>query len=573
MRGFVPSGRLPRMVRPTATTLAVMLAACNSPQYELWQEGQAKFASSGEVVSTGADATSGEPGTEAGEADATTGGESASTASTGTTTDVATPDTATDTGDESGTEDNPPVVDPDKPVIVSIDLPDDVYTAGPVPITVHTKFTGNVHLTRDDVDVGELIAAGDGLFTGELPVLGAIDNGTHTIEVIASAGPYEAREPDSFEVKAPMPGTEAWSQAGPAGSRTNRVAVTSDGYLLEAGQIEKDGVPQPTIRKRSSVDGDELWTVVLDTREGAAVDVAVLPDGRMWVAMNVREPMKDSQPRIALLDADGHATDVDVLGTAGRVVRGIAADASGGCFAVGVAGVMGDWDFAYWRIDAAGVPTLGDVYDYQPNVLPHEFRDLASDVVIDGDVAWVVGLSQGQHEDDFENYTRGVVVPMDLHTGEIVAPVIVAPMDGGWWHSAFFGGALHPDGLLVTGYGCDDTCDLYRIETSLYTATGERTWHETENANDGLAYGSDVVFDSQGRALVAGAVMQNGKLRGYVFGRAVGNNWLTGIEHWYPGIGPSEGLGIVRDSFDRIFPVGYLTVNGEPQDRITRIHG
>jgi hypothetical protein len=251
--------------------------------------------------------------------------------------------------------------------------------------------------------------------------------------------------------------------------------------LIEVGQTEEGGVPQPTIRKRSGIDGAELWTVVLDTREGAAVDVAVLPDGRMWVAMNVREPMKDSQPRIALLDADGHATDVDVLGTAGRVVRAIAADASGGCFAVGVAGVMGDWDFAYWRIDAEGVPTLGDVYDYAPNFMPHKFRDLASDVVIDGDVAWVVGLSQGEHEELLHDRTRGVLVPMDLHTGEVVGPVIVAPMDGGWKHSAFFGGALHPDGLLVTGYGCDEMCDLYRIETSLYTAAGERTWHEKED--------------------------------------------------------------------------------------------
>jgi hypothetical protein len=25
---------------------------------------------------------------------------------------------------------------------------------------------------------------------------------------------------------------------------------------------------------------------------------------------------------------------------------------------------MGDWDIAYWRIDAAGVQTLGDTYDY-----------------------------------------------------------------------------------------------------------------------------------------------------------------------------------------------------------------
>ena len=572
MRGFVLAGRIPRMVRPTVTALAVALAACNSPQYEIWVDGQAKFASTGEVVSTGADATSGGPGNESGEGDETTGGESASVANTDVTTATDTGDAA-DTGDTTDTDDSPPVIDPDRPVIVSIDLPDEVYAAGPVSLSVQTKSTGAARVMLDGADAGTLNAAGDGLFKGELPVLGAIDNGPHSIEVIATAGPYEARKPDAFEVKAPKPGTEAWSHAGPAGSRTNRVAVTPERDLIEGGQTELGGVPQPTIRKRSGVDGDELWTVVLDTREGAVVDVAVLPDGRMWVAMNVREPMKDSQPRIALLDADGQPTDVDVLGTLGRVVRGIAADATGGCFAVGVAGVMGDWDFAYWRIDAAGVPTLSDVYDYQPMFEPHKFRDLASDVVIDGDVAWVVGLSQGQHEDDNPIYTRGVLVPMDLHTAERVGPVIVAPKDDGWWHSAFFGGALHPDGVLVAGYGCNETCDLYRIETSLYTAAGDRTWHEKEDSNDGLAYGSDVVFDSQGRALVAGAVTQNGKLRGYVFGRAVKNNWVTGIDHWYPGIGPSEALGIVRDSFDRILPVGYLTVNGETQARITRIHG
>ena len=45
------------------------------------------------------------------------------------------------------------------------------------------------------------------------------------------------------------------------------------------------------------------------------------------------------------------------------------------------------------------------------------------------------------------------------------------------------------------------------------------------------------------------------------------------LEHWFPGVGPSEGLGIARDMFDRIFPVGYVTSSGTTQARITRIHG
>ncbi len=309
-------------------------------------------------------------------------------------------DTATDTGDATDTDDEPLLIDPDKPKILAVELPANVYAAGPVPLSVQAMHTGAVRVTLDGADAGELIAAGDGFFTGALPIRGAIDNGPHAIEVIATLGPYEDRAPGAFHVSTPAPGTEAWSQAGPAASRTNRVAVTPAGDLIEVGQTVIGGVPRPTIRKRSGLTGAMMWpekTITLDTREGAVVDVAVLPDGRMWVAMNVNAPNKAPQPRIALLDADGQATGIEVMGTAGRVVRAIAADASGGCFAVGVAGVMGDWDFAYWRITAAGVPTLGEVYDYRKTdeVPPHTFVDIANDVVIDGDVAWIVGMSSG----------------------------------------------------------------------------------------------------------------------------------------------------------------------------------
>jgi hypothetical protein len=198
-----------------------------------------------------------------------------------------------------------------------------------------------VFVTLDGADAGELIDAGGGLFTGALPVRGAIDNGWHDVVVIAKQGPHEDSRSVGYTVEAPAPGTEAWSLAGPDGSRTNRVAVTPEGDLIEVGQTEVGGVPRPTIRKRSGVTGAELWpegTIELDTREGGAVDVAVLPDGRMWVAMNVRPPGKDQRPRIALLDADGHATGIEIEGTAGRVVRALAADAEGGCFAAGLAG-------------------------------------------------------------------------------------------------------------------------------------------------------------------------------------------------------------------------------------------
>ena len=165
-------------------------------------------------------------------------------------------------------------------------------------------------------------------------------------------------------------------------------------------------------------------------------------------------------------------------------------------------------------------------------------------------------------------------MPLNLHTGMPAGPVIVAPPANPWFQSAFHGAALHSEGVLVvTGYGCDDTCTTYRIETSRYSVDGKRTGFAPGVKNSGLAYGSDVVLDSQGRALVAGAVTQNGTLRGYVFGRSGGGDGPIVFDLWYPGVGPSEALGIVRDSFDRIFPAGYITVDGEAQARVTLIHG
>ena len=59
-----------------------------------------------------------------------------------------------------------------------------------------------------------------------------------------------------------------------------------------------------------------------------------------------------------------------------------------------------------------------------------------------------------------------------------------------------------------------------------------------------------------------------------MFGRAVDEkNGDILLEHWFPGVGPSEGLGIARDAFDRIYPAGYVTSSGTTQARITRVHG
>jgi hypothetical protein len=45
------------------------------------------------------------------------------------------------------------------------------------------------------------------------------------------------------------------------------------------------------------------------------------------------------------------------------------------------------------------------------------------------------------------------------------------------------------------------------------------------------------------------------------------------FDRWFPASAPSEALGVLVDTYDRIFPVGYITANGSIQARLEWIHG
>ena len=564
------------MLRALLPALALSLSSCAPDLEDIIQEildaPMLSTGSSSDATPTST-STDGEMSDEEGVTQATgttaSGSSDTSAASTG-----ATGSSTSETGETSSSSGGEVLL----PEVVAIELPKKVTAPGPVPIAVQTKNTSAVRVRQDGVDVGELAGAGEGMFVGELAVKGADDNGTHHVEVIATLGEHEDSDEATYEVQVPESGTPAWAMPGPLGSRTNRVVLTPEGDALEAGFFGA-GVPRPSLRKRSGLNGSELWpekTIVLSELEGHVADIAVAPDGGLWVAMNVKEASQKWRPHVLLLTPEGDPAGVDYPGELGYTVRAVAADDEGGCFAVGYAAAEGgDLDVARWRINAMHQSTIADTWGYKPMGPEKKFLDAGMDVVIAGDVAWVAGLSSGKHEDDLV-YTRGMIVPMNLHTG-VAGPVIIVPASGSWKHSVLYGLALDLEGdpgVVVTGAGCQDFCGAgtQRIETSRFTFAGLRTWHQPEVPAEG-AYGSDVVVDSQGRAIVVGSSKQGGVLRGRALAHTIGVLELEPLwELWFPvSKEDSEALGAARDKYDRIFIGGYITAGGSPQARLVQV--
>ncbi len=564
MRVFYRGGTFMCMLGfPTARLLVLItvVAACNAPAHEGFTSVQFE-----EVTTAAATTGSVEP-TTGGAVQTVTSTDGAGGASEGADSSDS---TAAEADSSSSTGEALP------PMILEVDMPAKVSLAGPIAVTVTTLRTTSAQIMLDGALLEMLTDEGDGVFAGVVPVYGAVDQGAHVLEVIAAQGDLTDQREVPFEVSTPVPGGLAWAMNGPLGSRTNRIALSPAGELFEIGTQVFGGVPRPVLSVRSAFTGEvQSSTLVLDTREGSAEDLALTPDGDLWVAMNVKEPNASWRPRIALFDKFGNDKGVEMIGDVGGTVRAVDSDGLGGFFAVGFAstGKSDLMDVAIWRMNSDHVPVFsGHTWDYvAADQFEHVFTDFGTEVVVDGDVAWIVGGSHGVHDDDPDPRMRGLIVHMDIDTGVVLVPAIIASWAGVYTQSMFFGADLAPEGIVVTGHGYNDAGDLQRVETARYSAAGVRTWHRPDKGAV-EARGNAVALNAHGGAVIAATVREGNATRGYLLGRVVGEFTQT-FELGFPVSKEASACGgVAIDPWDQALGGGHVTIGGVTHARALRVH-
>ncbi len=531
--------------------------------------------------------TTGSTGSTGGVTPTTSNGGGSATGTTAATMDETTigadETIGTDTGDTTtsgaSTGDTTDAILP--PAIVDVAMPNPVKIAGPAGYTVSTENATTVRAKLDGIELEPLTSEGGSVFAGVVPIYGSVDDGAHVLELIAeNEGPASDARSVMFDVATPAPGLPAWAEYGPPGSNTTRLTLTAEGDVIEAGSLEVAGVSRPAIRKRAGSSGALMWaegTKVIDDRQGSVVGVVVAPDGRMWAAMNVRDG-KLWRAHFILLDAEGEPTGVTMNSPFGATVTAIASDGEGGFFAVGYTPTgFDDYDVAVWRVNKDLLPIFTAApWDYVPqgqDWKAHSFIDLAFDVVVQGDVAWIAGMSQGAHKPEEPNLVeaRGLLVRINIDTFAVLSPVGIAAESGAYTQSFHNGIALHPEGALVASQGCDATCTNQRIEVALYSDSGVRLWHKFE-LSAAVAAGRAVAANKHGLALVA-AAMRNGQvLRGRMLSRAVHGNDVP-LDVWFlANQSPSAASSIVVGAYDEAFWGGYVTLGGVQRAYAVRLH-
>ena len=221
-------------------------------------------------------------------------------------------------------------------------------SAGPVTVTIQAEDAAEVWMTVDDGEAVALEPVGDGAeFLGEIAVLGASWNGSHTVSAVAKSGELvSAPSIDMFTVAAPPAGLEAWKKKSAiTPSYGNAVAVDAQGDVYELFTESSNQGERCHVRRRDA-QGESVWpqdtTPLAVGVHCVGEDIEVDPDGTVWALVNTRQQNVDRW-QLFHLDPDGMLLDAPQVSDFEEVGRGLDVNATGDVLLCGVRpGVMSD---------------------------------------------------------------------------------------------------------------------------------------------------------------------------------------------------------------------------------------
>lgn len=345
--------------------------------------------------------------------------------------------------------------------------PNPIKFNGPIDVTVWSDSADGVRMELDDGSVVELIPTAPGVFEGEVLALTGLENGDHDAVFTAwQADSEEESEPliVTYAIALGKPGGEGlWETGDVIGiGQVPAMAVLPSSAVVEFGTLLGNATSRCYVRQRTKGGGwgpDDLVHLLPDI-DCRAVDLEVDDEGALFFLL---ETLTNTGWRWSLHRMSSWGAPLDSLGYGSKDEAAHALARSPGDGALAVCGSAPtnelDETDAMVRILREDQPGQGRTFDYYKDDKEHLFdeRGNGCEFTPDGQTLVVVGEVFGKHVKDLSKRSRRFDVFYDLGTnnGEMrVAEAGLVPQ------SVASDVDIDAEGrIMIVGHICEETCE------------------------------------------------------------------------------------------------------------------
>lgn len=375
-------------------------------------------------------------------------------------TDGGTSDASTTTGEPL----SPPAIDD------HLLTPNPIKFNGPIDVIVWSDSADGVRMELDGGSVVELIPTAPGVFEGEVLAVTGLENGDH--DAALTAWQFDSEEESeplivTYAIALGKPGGEGlWETGDVIGiGQVPAMAVLPSAAVVEFGTLLGDGTSRCYVRKRTKGGAwgpDDLVHLLPDI-DCRAVDVEVDDKGTLFFLL---ETLTNTGWRWSLHRMSSWGATLDSLGYGSKDEAAHALARSPGDGALAVCGSAptpfpNDETDAMVRIFREDLPGQGETFDYLHEINdPHSFDERANgcEFTPDGKTLVVVGQVFGKHDDkDKIKQNRRFDLFYDIATNKGEFRVATAGLVS---QSVASDVDIDAEGrIMIVGHICEETCE------------------------------------------------------------------------------------------------------------------